>query len=163
MVPSAAESRNGLTASPHHHGDNMRSRIAAILSTTAVTAGVCLGAPVASAHAASYPVTKFDVTYGNTYTRGTITWYSRSVTLSGVEKSVDRDSCRGTTAYTLTSSNKQLGKGRANFIPCGTSSDFTLTVPANAPGGAAVVRVCLDTEVPIGGTVKLLKCERYGA
>ncbi|GLY92731.1 hypothetical protein [Actinoallomurus iriomotensis] len=140
----------------------MRSRIAAILTATVAITGVGLGAPAVSANATSYPVTKFNVTYGNTYTKGTITWYSRSVTLAGVEKSVDRNSCRGTTAYTLNSDNKQLGKRRANIIPCGTSSNFSVTVPANAPGGAAVVRVCLDTEVPVGGTVKLLRCVRYG-
>lgn len=128
-----------------------------------VAAGAMLtGAPAVGAHAASYPVSKFDVTVGNTYTRGTITWYSRSVTLSGVEKSVDVNACRGTTAYTLNSKNQQLVKRRANIIPCGTSSKFSMNVPANVPGGAAVVRVCLDTDVPGEDPVTLLKCKRYG-
>lgn len=135
-----------------------------LTSALAVAAAGALlaGVPAVGAQAASYPVSKFNVTVGNTYTRGTITWYSRSVTVSGVEKSVDVNGCRGTTAFTLNSKNQQLVKRRSNVIPCGTSSPFSFNVPANIPGGAAVVRVCLDTENPPDGPVKLLKCLRYG-
>jgi hypothetical protein len=115
-----------------------------------------LGAPSASAQASAYPVSTFDVTLGNTYTRGTITWYNQSVAVAGVQKSVDPANCRQTTAFTLDSSNTQLGYAVTRGIACGESQSFSFPVGAPVPGGAAVVRICLDD-----GT-KALLCKRYG-
>ncbi|MET9735435.1 hypothetical protein ABZZ79_33825 [Streptomyces sp. NPDC006458] len=61
----------------------MRTRLAAALCGVVLTAGTLLSAPAASAQATAYPTSPFDVTVGNTYTRGTITWYNRSVTVTG--------------------------------------------------------------------------------
>jgi hypothetical protein len=134
----------------------MRTHLAATLSAFALTTGMLLGAPAASAQTADYPVSNFDVTFGNTYTRGTVTWYNRSVTVAGEHKSVDTASCRGTTAFTLDTNDKQLGVGASPNLVCGASEKFSFTVPADVPGGAAVVRVCLDD-----GYTYLL-CKRYG-
>ncbi|MEU1037832.1 hypothetical protein [Streptomyces sp. NPDC005907] len=139
----------------------MGTRLAAMLCGVALTAGTLLSAPAATAQASAYPTSKFDVTVGNTFTRGTITWYARSVTLTGVHRSVDVDYCRGTSAFTLTSRNAELGRGFSDERVCGTSREFTLPVEADVQGGAAVVRVCLDD----GGApdnITYYKCERYG-
>ncbi len=136
----------------------MRTGIAAILTATTLTTGTLLGAPAVRAHATDYPVSNFDVTLGNTYTRGTITWYNRSVTVAGEHKSVDTASCRGTTAFTLDSADHELGRGYSPGIVCGTSQDFIFDVPADVSGGAAVVRVCLDD----GSVDSFLLCKRYG-
>ncbi|MFD3657674.1 hypothetical protein [Streptomyces sp. NPDC058620] len=61
-------SRNSLNP-----GDDMRTRLAAALSAFALTTGLLLRAPAASAHTSDYPDSEFDVTFGNTYTKGTLT------------------------------------------------------------------------------------------
>ncbi|MGW5422165.1 hypothetical protein [Streptomyces sp. NPDC003943] len=137
----------------------MRTRLAVALGSSALLAGgTLLAAPPAGA--TDYPVSAFDVTYGQTYTRGTITWYARSVVVAGEHKSVDVNSCRGTTAFTLDSGNNQMGVGLSGSV-CGSSGTFSILVPADAPGGAAVVRVCLDNGAD-GPQVVYLKCVRYG-
>ena len=137
----------------------MRTRLAAGLCGVALTAGTLLSAPAASAQASAYPTTTFDVTVGNTYTRGTITWYDRSVTVTGEDKSVDGFSCRGTTAFTLNSARDQLDYNFSASV-CGMSAPFTIPVEADVPGGAAVVRICLDD----GGTYPptYYLCKLYG-
>jgi hypothetical protein len=136
----------------------LRTRVAGVLGACLLASGGLLAAPPASA--AAYPTSPFDVTYGQTYTRGTITWYGRSVVVAGEHKSVDVNSCRGTTAFTLDSSSHQMGVGLSGSS-CGSSGTFSFPVPADAPGGAAVVRVCLDNGGNDGGVV-YLKCVRYG-
>jgi hypothetical protein len=137
----------------------VRTRVAAALGACLLASGGLLAAPPASA--ATYPTTDFDVTYGQTYTRGVITWYGRSVMVAGEHKSVDVNSCRGTTAFTLDSNNRQMGVGASVGNVCGYSDTFSFTVPADAPGGAAVVRVCLDNGF-YDDQVVYLKCVRYG-
>lgn len=121
----------------------MRTRLAAALCGAALTAGTLLSAPAASAQASAYPTTAFDVTVGNTYTRGVITWYDRSVSVTGTEKSVDVANCRGTTAFTLNSARHQLDFSYSGGV-CGTSAAFAFPVSADVPGGASFVRICLD-------------------
>ncbi|MFF1631046.1 hypothetical protein [Streptomyces sp. NPDC058272] len=138
----------------------MRTHLAAALSAVALTAGTLLGAPAADAHTADYPISEFDITIRNTYTRGLITWYNRQVVVAGEHKSVsaaDVASCRATRAYTLDSHDGQLGDELSDNIVCGSSARFHFSVPADVPGGAAVVRVCLTD-----GFHNPLRCERYG-
>ncbi|KQV11976.1 hypothetical protein [Kitasatospora sp. Root107] len=134
----------------------MRTHLAAAVSAVALTTGMLVAAPPAGALTSTYPTSKFDVTFGNTYTRGTITWYDRSVNVAGENKSVDSANCRQTTAFTLDTKNKQLGYAVTPGIACGESETFSFSVGAPVPGGAAVVRICLDDGV------KPLVCERYG-
>ncbi|MFD7532680.1 MULTISPECIES: hypothetical protein [unclassified Streptomyces] len=136
----------------------MRTRLAASLCGIALTAGTLLSAPAATAQASAYPTSTFDVTVGNTYTRGTITWYNRSVTVTGEQKSVDGFSCRGTSVFTLDSADVELSRDFSASV-CGMSSKFTVPVDANVPGGAAVVRICLDDG---GSPATYFLCKRYG-
>ncbi|MFJ8664079.1 hypothetical protein [Streptomyces sp. NPDC093795] len=121
----------------------MRHPLAAALGTVALTASMLVSAPLASASTSDYPVKSFEVVVGNTYTKGTITWYNRAVRVAGEHKAVA--SCRGTTAYTLDSAGRQLSMGMSPFAVCnGDSQKFSFDVPADVAGGAPVVRVCLD-------------------
>ncbi|WP_416966855.1 hypothetical protein [Streptomyces sp. 4F14] len=131
----------------------------AVAGTVALIAGTFLGAP-ASAHTADDPISEFDVTIGNTYTRGLISWSDRGVYVTGEHKSVSADTlatCRATRAYTLDTHDGQLGDELSPNVVCGSSLRFNMTVPADVPGGAAVVRICLTD-----GLHKPLRCERYG-
>ncbi|MFF1733884.1 hypothetical protein [Streptomyces sp. NPDC058247] len=49
----------------------MHLRLGAAAGTAVLGAGMLITAPPASA---ANPVTKFNITVGNTYTKGTITW-----------------------------------------------------------------------------------------
>ncbi|MEU2131308.1 hypothetical protein [Streptomyces sp. NPDC018352] len=136
----------------------MRARLAAAVGIVVLGAGMLVTAPTAGA---AGTVSDFDVTVGNTYTRGKITWHNRSVTVSGEQKSVAPGNCRGTTAFTLDAKNKELGVAYSPRSACGASEKFSITVPADVSGGAAVVRICLDdgaSPVP----PKYLSCKRYG-
>ncbi|MGW3698718.1 hypothetical protein ACWECR_39445 [Streptomyces sp. NPDC005056] len=139
----------------------MRTHLAAAFSAVTLTTGMLLTAPTASAQPAAYPTTPFNVAVTNTYTTGTLTWYGRSVLVEGVHKSADQENCRGTTAFTLDAGNGQLGVGYSNTRSCaGEVVPFSFTVPADVPGGAAVVRVCLDDGSAPPPTY--FKCVRYG-
>ncbi|NEA54773.1 hypothetical protein G3I60_11610 [Streptomyces sp. SID13666] len=140
----------------------MRTHLAAALGTVVLTAGTLLGAPAAGAHTAAYPSTDFEVTVGNTWTKGTVTWLNRSVVVTGTHKSVSSAGlayCRLTWAYTYNAADTvQLGSNDSKPVDtaCGTSKNFTFTVPANVVGGAGLVRVCLDD-----GNYKDLLCHPY--
>lgn len=136
----------------------MRYQLAAALGAVALTTSMLVSASSASASPSAYPVKSFEVVVGNTYTKGTITWYNRAVRVAGEHKSVA--SCRGTTAYTLDSAHKQLGKNVSETTVCGSDSQkFSFDVPADVYGGAPVVRVCLDDGATSNPTP--LECELY--
>ncbi|MGW7312863.1 hypothetical protein [Streptomyces sp. NPDC054865] len=136
----------------------MRHHFAGALGAVALTTSMLVSVPSASASTSAYPVKSFEVVVGNTYTKGTITWYNRAVRVAGEHKSVA--SCRGTTAYTLDSAGNQLGKNVSETTVCGSDSQkFSFDVPADVVGGAPVVRVCLNdgaTSLPTP-----LECARY--
>ncbi|MFF5494217.1 hypothetical protein [Streptomyces aquilus] len=129
----------------------MQSHLAAALGTVVLTAGALLGAPAADAQTSDYPTTPYTrITVGNTWTQGTITWYNRSVAVVGTHKSVSAAGpayCRRTWAYTYDANGAMLGSAGsyASDTACGTTKNFSsFVVPADVPGGAASVRVCLD-------------------
>ncbi|MGR4880499.1 hypothetical protein ACIPUC_13820 [Streptomyces sp. LARHCF249] len=140
----------------------MKTHLAAALGSVVLTAGALLGAPAAGAQTAAYPTTDFDVTVGNTWTKGTITWYNRSVVVTGTHKSVSSAGpayCRRTWAYTYNAADTvKLGSAGSDSsdTACGTSKNFSFAVPADVPGGAGLVRVCLDD-----GNLKDLLCHPY--
>ncbi|MGC0334852.1 hypothetical protein RKD23_007842 [Streptomyces sp. SAI-170] len=139
----------------------MRIRSATALTAATLAIGVLGAAPAADAATTAYPTSTFDVTYGQTYTRGTITWYNRSVTISGEHKSVSTENCRGTTGFTLNSADHEISHVSSDDVACGESKTFSFNVPADVEGGAAVVRVCLD-DGNIEPYTTYLACKRYG-
>ncbi|MFD3538497.1 hypothetical protein ACFWUQ_03230 [Streptomyces sp. NPDC058662] len=140
----------------------MQRHLAAALGSVVLTAGTLLGAPAASAQVAAYPVTPYGpIAVGNTWTKGTITWYNRSVVVKGTHKSVSSAGpayCRRTWAYTYDANGTLLGSAGSapSDTACGTTEDFAFPVPADVPGGAARVYVCLDD-----GNLKDLRCDPY--
>src|SRR4051812_35420286 len=71
-----------------HSGARMKTHLAAAVGSVVLTAGTLLGAPAAGAQTAAYPTTTFDVSYGASYARGTLTWYNRSVGAEGTLRAV---------------------------------------------------------------------------
>ncbi|MCY0951426.1 hypothetical protein [Streptomyces sp. H27-S2] len=138
----------------------MKTHLAAALGSVVLTAGTLLGAPAAGAQTATataYPTSPFNIEFGATWTRGTVTWYNRSVRVVGQHRSAVGDSpvtCRTTWAYTLQGDRAVIGMGGGSPIACGTIKPYDFFVPADKPGGAAYVRVCLDD-----GNLKDLACQ----
>ncbi|MFE5666287.1 hypothetical protein ACFQ7W_20445 [Streptomyces niveus] len=139
----------------------MQTRLITALGATVITASALLTSPAAAAEAQAVSVS-FRVANGNTWTDGTITFYNRSVTVTGTHKSVSNASLatyRNTGAYTLNSERHQISSGVSslNDEARGSTEAFTFSVGADVPGGAAVVRICLDD-----GYYEDLTCDLYG-
>ena len=119
---------------------------AAAAAVTAVTGLVLVAAPAAasaSATTAAYPTNGFDVTFGATYARGTLTWFDRAVRAEGTLRSLSSSGCRRAYAATYDSNGAFLDH-RSTSAQCGDAiKPFTLNVPANVRGGAAITVVCL--------------------
>jgi len=63
--------------------------------------------------------------------------------------------------FTLNNANVELGRNHSANV-CGRSEKFTVPVEADVPGGAAVVRICLDSGSYDASTITYLLCKRYG-
>jgi hypothetical protein len=116
-----------------------------LLAVTGVVALTALVVAAPTALAASYPTKHFRVEYGNTYSDGYVTFYNRSVGVTGEQKSVASDTvgCRYTHAEAFDSRNVRIGEGDSPPT-CGRSEKFTIKpFSADVAGGAAYVRVWL--------------------
>ncbi|NGO08745.1 hypothetical protein G5C60_14315 [Streptomyces sp. HC44] len=119
---------------------------------TALTAPAASAAPAPAAPAAS-STSPFDVTYGATYARGTLTWNNRSVTVNGTLRSVSASDCRRVYVSTHDASDEGRNLGlKSSSLACNEVKPISFTVPADVPGGAAYVRVCLAdaNDTPLG-------------
>ncbi|MGW7194721.1 hypothetical protein [Streptomyces chryseus] len=131
----------------------MKTHLAAALGSVVLTAGTLLGAPAAvGAQTAPYPTTPFDVTLGASSVRGTLTWYNRSV---GADGTLRAASCVRVSFSAYGASGNELGN-RITSTKCSGTYPFNIGLPAEVPGGAASVRICLEDV----GT-NALKCVRY--
>ncbi|MFF1714212.1 hypothetical protein [Streptomyces sp. NPDC058268] len=129
----------------------MKTHLAAALGSLVLTAGTLLGAPTAvGAQSAPYPSTPFDVTLGASSVRGTLTWYDRSVGASGKLQAVG---CNRVWFSTYGASGNELGSWSSS-TQCDVTYPFNTVFPANAPGGAASVKICLSN-------ADALKCGWY--
>ncbi|CCK24695.1 putative secreted protein [Streptomyces davaonensis JCM 4913] len=121
----------------------MKTRLATAAGAAVLTAATVLGAPAAGAQTAAYPTTPITgVSYGASYVSGTLTWYNRSVGVDGALRAVG---CRRAWVGTYDASGSLLG-ARSTSTKCDVtySLDDFPSVPADVPGGAAYVVVCLD-------------------
>ncbi|MEU2236789.1 hypothetical protein ACH4A8_22615 [Streptomyces vietnamensis] len=135
----------------------MPTKAIATLGAASLTAGLLFALPTATPAAAStYPTSDFNVPYGQTYTKGTITWYNRAVGIEGEQKSVSSTSCRRTLVDTFTANGVYLDT-RSSSPVCGQSAKISFSVPADVAGGAGRVNVYLiweeTQEVLAGQTV----------
>lgn len=124
----------------------MSSPRRALLAVAAslLATGATLTAPTATA--ATSATTEYYVSYGNTYTRGVLTWNNRSVTLDGYQQALSSSGCRTTTLYTLDSHGGELGHATSK-VTCNAVEKITFSAPANVRGGAASATVCFGGEV----------------
>jgi hypothetical protein len=129
-------------------GGTMRGLAPALISLATVIAAILVVAPAADA--ATYPVKPFHIDNGNTYTTGTVTFYSRSVLVAGEQKSVSVDSCRSTTG-TSYDNHTFTDVGHSQHT-CGRSEKFSFSLNADVPGGAAYVLVSFTAWAPPGAT-----------
>ncbi|MGW7458079.1 hypothetical protein [Streptomyces sp. NPDC054797] len=130
----------------------MKTRFAAALGSVALTAGMLLGAPAASAQTTTYPTTTVDVPYGASYVHGTLTWYNRSVAFSGTLRAVG---CRRAWFAAYDASGNEFG-ARSTSTKCDVTYTVSASIPTDVPGGAAHVIVCLDDT-----NANSLKCVQY--
>ncbi len=120
----------------------MSTRTKTAMCTVVALAGLVLVAPQATAQAA-YPTNPFRVSYGATYAQGTMTWYNRTVRLTGNLRSLSSSGCRKAYAVTFDSAIEPLGE-RNTGPQCGDAiKPFQLDVPADVAGGAFATSVCL--------------------
>ncbi|MBW5423146.1 hypothetical protein GKQ77_16490 [Streptomyces sp. BG9H] len=126
----------------------MKTHLAAALGSVVLTAGTLLGAPAAGAQTAPYPTTGFDITLGASSLRGTLTWYNRSVGAEGTLRAVG---CYGASFSAYGASGRELSAWNTG-TKCDGTYPFNVGLPADAPGGAAYVKVCLDDVRANSGT-----------
>jgi len=124
-------------------------------AATAAPSALAVEAATAARTAAAYPTSSFDVTYGATYTRGTLLWAYRSVGVDGTQRAISTSGCRRTYVYTYDAGVNQLGV-RSSSTLCDGVAPISFTVPADVPGGAAFVSVCLAD-----GNGAALECVGY--
>ncbi|WP_190016401.1 hypothetical protein [Streptomyces lucensis] len=133
----------------------MKPQLAAAVGSAVLTAATVLGAPAAGAQTAAYPTTPITgVSYGASYISGTLTWYNRSVGVDGELRAVG---CRRAWVGAYDASGIRLG-AKSTSTKCDVTyslNDFP-AVPADVPGGAAYVVVCLDD-----ATASPLDCETF--
>lgn len=130
----------------------MKTHFAAALGSVVLTAGTLLVAPAPAVAQAPASVSKFDVTYGASYARGTLTWSNRWV---GVEGTLRAVGCRRAWFGAYDASDNKLDEASTG-TKCNTTYPLKTDLSADKPGGAAYVIVCLDDE-----NAKPLKCKSY--
>lgn len=124
-------------------------KVGVVVAAVASVAGIVFAAAPATATVAAFPVSSFSVTSGASYYNGTITWYNRSVHITGTFRAVG---CRrvyaegfaGSTSVGLVSSSTW----------CNTSGQATLPLDtSHVIGGPSRVRIYMTdgNQVPLAG------------
>jgi len=133
----------------------LKTQLATVVGSAVLTAATVLGAPAAGAQTAAYPTTPItNVSYGASYISGALTWYNRSVGVDGALRAVG---CRRAWVGTYDASGNPLGaKSTSTKCDVTYSLDDFPPVPADVPGGAAYVVVCLDD-----ASASSLDCELF--
>jgi hypothetical protein len=114
---------------------NRTRKVGVAVAAVASVAGMVCAATPATATVAAYPTSIFSVDYGESHYNGTITWYNRSVHVTGDFKAVG---CRRVYARAFPSS------ANVDFVSSSTwcNTSGTATLP-------------LDTSNVIGGPTKI--------
>lgn len=93
----------------------------------------------ASTSEAAYPVTPFRLAYGASVLAGEITWYNRSVHITGSAKAVST----GKTGWFLGESPNCLVGPETRTASVGETRGFVVDIPCDYPGGITIVYVRL--------------------
>ena len=137
-----------------------RRAAVALLSFSTAVATVVTASPAQAA----YPTSSFSVSYGNSSTAGTITWYQRSNLVQGNMR-ITADNCRGTSArpvragsgldYDSTDDECNAGNVTMNWA-------FSLHQDYQSADGAATsVEICLFGRGINQWGVEQLACKTY--
>ncbi|MGC4942527.1 hypothetical protein [Kribbella sp. DT2] len=114
----------------------MRRWISACVTFMIVLAG--LTGAASSAQAATSAAKPFDITYGATYARGTVTFSNRTATVKGVQRAVRADisGCRYVimTAY-------PVGISQKTGLTCTGVDEYTKGLTVDVPGGPGYVEI----------------------
>lgn len=119
--------------------------------------GLMLGpAPALAAN----PVTYYDITYGRSYERGTITWYNQSVGISHTLYAAS--DCRMARFYTTDANSKVFDSAVVNA--CSGAAKGYFSLQADAAGGAYYTWVFFyeDNSSDSSTYVKYVRCRRGG-
>ncbi|WP_246037390.1 hypothetical protein [Saccharothrix texasensis] len=109
--------------------------IAAMLAVLGMLTTPAVGS--ASTSEAAYPVSSFRLPYGASLLAGEITWYDRSVHITGSVKAVST----GKTAWFLGESPNCLVGPETRTASVGETRGFLVDIPCNYPGGITIVYV----------------------
>ncbi|MGW4063916.1 hypothetical protein ACWEGE_36905 [Amycolatopsis sp. NPDC004747] len=111
----------------------------AVVAAVASVAGMVSAATPATA--AAYPTSEFAMPYTVSYYNGTVTWFNRSVEVSGVFKA---SNCRRIYARAY-AGNTSLDF-RSTSLWCNRAGTATLNLDANVVGGADSVWIYMTDE-----------------
>jgi hypothetical protein len=120
----------------------VRTLAAAAVAITGVTVG---GAAPALA---AYPTNTFSVSYGKTYAKGTLTWYNRSIGVSGSIKTTDGNCRQVVISAIVVKSGVDVPiiwtiGGACSYQGEGSVTEtFSDTLQTYTPGAASYVETC---------------------
>lgn len=118
-------------------------KVGAAVAAVASVSGMVFAATPANA---AYPTSTFPIVYGASYYKGTVTWYNRSVGVTGAFKAVG---CRRVYAQAWAGSTWQDWQSSSTW--CDRSGEATLSVNADVAGGATRANVWMTTGDPYEG------------
>ncbi|MGM1059608.1 hypothetical protein [Saccharothrix sp. Mg75] len=114
-------------------------RFGAILAAVASVAGMVFA--VAPATAADYPTSTFTLPYTVSYYNGTVTWYNRSVGITGAFKA---SNCRR--VYVRSFIGSTTLDFQSTSLWCNRSGSAPFTLDANVVGGADNIWIYMTDE-----------------
>ncbi|MBB5804322.1 hypothetical protein F4560_004090 [Saccharothrix ecbatanensis] len=125
------------------HGTATKSRtrkFGAAVAAVASVAGMVFAAAPATATAAAYPTSTFSIEVGASYYKGTVTWYNRSVGVTGAFKAVG---CRRVYAQAWAGATWLSWASSSTW--CDRADHAPLSLLADVPGGATEVDVWMTS------------------
>ncbi|MFG1644505.1 hypothetical protein ACGFMK_29830 [Amycolatopsis sp. NPDC049252] len=114
-------------------------KVGAVVAAAASVAGMVFGA--APATAAAYPTSSFKIQYGESYYNGTVTFFNRSVGVTGAFKA---SNCRRIYVKPFAGSTRLDFKSTSLW--CNTAGTAPVDAEADVPGGADNVWVYMTDE-----------------
>jgi len=111
--------------------------IASMLAAVGLLAAPAVGS--ASTSESAYPVTSFRLPYGASLLAGEITWYNRSVHITGSVKAVST----GKTGFFQGESPNCLSAWETRTASVGETRGFVVDIPCDYPGGITIVYIKL--------------------
>ncbi|MDF5756620.1 hypothetical protein [Spongiactinospora sp. TRM90649] len=128
-------------ASPLDQKADIMRKIMLLVGSCLMLLAVLAAPSAATAQSHGYPQTAYNVQYGNSYVKGNLIWYNRSVQVGGELRAAS--GCRDVvyTVYPPAGNNTILS--REERSACNGTVGHGFTMSANVPGGAGRVYVDL--------------------